>query len=526
MAKSLDEETLIEDSEDDDDTIDNNEDDDDVEEEEFFEEDDDDDENQVEDLLSIESRIRYERHLLGNLVRRLSTETVTLKVHDVVIKGNKKTNYSLLESEIKALKDATTMQELLAIATIVNSRLQRFDIFDSVRITFDTGPPELPGTTNVMVEVVEPKNPFVGEFGVFSKTEAKTWSLEGSAKLKNLFGYGDIWDGSWAFWWDQTAEIGSGFSLPRFKGINTPLTARVSLLSQDWMKLSSYKDQLLGLSVGLISTMHHDLAYNLTWRSLADPSQSSFKSIRSQLGHSLLSSLKHTYKFDQRDSPVRPTSGYAFQSTSQVCGLAPDSRSSRFLRQECDVRFALPLGFYNAALNFGASAGFIVPWGSGFWNTTPLMSERYFFGGNSSPVCKLGGPATLVGFKTRGLGPSEPQSVAVGKSNDESLYALGGNIAVTAFADLSFDLPLRVLREAGIHGHLFACAGKLSKATVEEFKGFSFQRFGESMRSSAGVGIVVPTKLFRMEVNYCYILKQLEHDRGKTGVQFSFSSPK
>lgn len=151
--------------------------------------------------------------------------------------------------------------------------------------------------------------------------------------MKNLFGYGDIWDGSWAYWWDQTAEISTGVSLPRFKRINTPLTARISLLSQDWMKLSSYKDQLLGLSVGLISTRHNDLAYNLTWRTLADPSQRSSKSIRSQLGHSLLSSLKHTFKIDRRDSPLRPTSGFAFVSTSQIGGLAPDSRSSRFLRQ-------------------------------------------------------------------------------------------------------------------------------------------------------------------------------------------------
>nr|GEY17357.1 sorting and assembly machinery component 50 homolog B-like [Tanacetum cinerariifolium] len=47
----------------------------------------------------------------------------------------------------------------------------------------------------------------------------------------------------------------------------------------------------------------------------------------------------------------------------------------------------------------------------------------------------------------------------------------------------------------------------------------------DSFRSSVGIGLVVPTKLFRMEVNYCYILKQHEHDRAKTGVQFSFSSP-
>ncbi|OUZ99146.1 Bacterial surface antigen (D15) [Macleaya cordata] len=423
------------------------------------------------------------------------------------------------------------MQELLQAAAIVNARLQRFEIFDSVSFTLDSGPPELPGTTNVVVEVVETKNTLTGDVGIFSKPEARSWSLEGSAKLKNLFGYGDIWDGSWAYGWDQTAEISSGVSFPRLKGLVTPITARISLLSQDWMKLSSYKDQLLGLSVGLISTRHHDLAYNLTWRTLADPSQRSSKTIRSQLGHSLLSSLKHTFKVDKRDSPLRPTRGYAFVSTSQIGGLAPDSRSLRFLRQEFDIRFALPLGFSNAALNFGISAGIIFPWGRGFMNMTSPLPERYFLGGNSSPVCKLGGPATLLGFKSRGLGPTEPRRVTVDKSSDESAVtspgrdALGGDLAVTAFADLSFNLPLKVFREAGIHGHLFTCAGSLSKLTEKEFRKFSSQKFGESMRSSAGVGIIVPTKLFRMEINYCYVLKQLEHDRGKTGIQFCFSSP-
>lgn len=173
-------------------------------------------------------------------------------------------------------------------------------------------------------------------------------------------------------------------------------------------------------------------------------------------------------------------------------------------KQEFDIRFALPLGFYDAALNFGVSAGVIFPWGSGFRNMTSPLPERYFLGGNSSPVCKLGGPATLVGFKSRGLGPTEPQRLAVDGSSGTfpGRDALGGDLAVTAFADLSFDLPLRVLREAGIHGHLFACAGNLSKLTEDEFRSLSFQKFRESMRSSAGAGVIVPTKLFRMEVSY------------------------
>ncbi|XP_043695139.1 sorting and assembly machinery component 50 homolog B-like [Telopea speciosissima] len=500
------------------------------EEEEDGDEDLEEEEEEADDVVS-QSRLFSQRNKLNNLFHRLSTERVTLRVHDVLIKGNTKTKESLIEAEVEALKKATSMQELLQVASIANARLHKLEIFDSVNITLDSGPPELPGTANVIVEVVETKNPLTGDIGIFTKPEARSWSLEGSLKLKNLLGYGDVWDGSGAYGWDQTSEISAGVSFPRFKRLVTPVTARISLLSQDWLKLSSYKERLLGLSVGLVSTRNHDLSYNLTWRNLTDPSQMSSRSIRGQLGHSLVSSCKYSFKVDKRDSPVRPRRGYSFLSTSQIGGLAPDSRSLRFLRQEFDFRYAWPLGFCNAALNFGISAGVIYPWGSGSMSMPSPLPERFFLGGHSSPVCTLSGPASLLGFKSRGLGPAEARRLIIDKSNNENTAsssgtdALGGDLSVTAFADLSFDLPLRIFREAGIHGHLFACAGNLTKLTENEYRNFSLQKFRESFRRSAGVGIIVPTKVFRMEINYCYILKQLKHDSAKTGIQFSFSSP-
>lgn len=137
------------------------------------------------------------------------------------------------------------------------------------------------------------------------------------------------------------------------------------------------------------------------------------------------------------------------------------------------------------------------------------LPERFFLGGNSSPVCTLGGPTTLLGFKSRGLGPTEPRRLIRDKSNGENSETsgrdvIGGDLAVTAFADLSFDLPLKLFRDAGIHGHVFACAGNLTKLTENEFRKFSFQKFLDSFRSSAGFGIIVPTKLFRMEVSHLF----------------------
>ncbi|KAM1054119.1 hypothetical protein FF1_001545 [Malus domestica] len=500
---------------------------------EMDEEEDDDEEEEPplpRNLRSREARLRAEKSKLENLVRRMSTERVDLRVHDVLIKGNTKTKEHLIEAELAEIKKATTMQELLEAAAIANAKLQKLEIFDAVRITLDSGPPELPGTTNVIVEVVETKSPISGEIGAYTKPAARSWTAEGTLKLKNLLGYGDLWDSSLAYGPNQTSELSAGLFLPRFKGFVTPVTARAFLLSQDWMEFSSYKERMMGLSLGLISSKHHDLAYNLGWRTLADPSQLASRSIRRQLGHGLLSSIKYTFKIDRRNSPLRPTQGYSFVSTSHIGGIAPDHRSTRFLRQEFDIRYAVPLGFYHAALNFGISAGVIFPWGCGFLNKPSSLPERFFLGGDFSPVCSVGGPTTVWGFKTRGLGPTEPRRHVGDNSNQENSESpgrdyIGGDLAVSAFADISFDLPLRWLKEHGVHGHIFAGTGNLAKLTENEFQNFSAPKFLQSFRSSVGAGIVVPTKFFRLECNYYYILKQFEHDRGKTGFRFSISAP-
>lgn len=165
--------------------------------------------------------------------------------------------------------------------------------------------------------------------------QARSSTAEGSVKYKNLFGYGDIWDGSLSYGSDNAAEVSAGLCMPRFKGLVTPVTARAYLLSQDWLKFSSYKERSLGLSLGLFASKHHEVNYSLGWRILTDPSQMSSSTIRRQLGHSLISSLKYTFRVDKRDSYIRPTQGYAFVSISQVGGLVPDSRALRYLRQVC-----------------------------------------------------------------------------------------------------------------------------------------------------------------------------------------------
>ena len=125
-------------------------------------------------------------------------------------------------------------------------------------------------------------------------------------------------------------------------------------------------------------------------------------------------------------------------------------------------------------------------------------------GGNRYLVCRLGAPSSLSGFKAKGLEPkdfgtSAPNNYENGASASPELHG-GGDVAVTAFADLSFDLPLKPLRELGIHGHTFISAGNLAKLTEHGLGKFSVTDFLQTFRSSAGFGVVVPTRLFRIAV--------------------------
>jgi outer membrane protein insertion porin family len=190
--------------------------------------------------------------------------------------------------------------------------------------------------------------------------QTRSCSLEGSLKLKNLFGYCETWDASGAFQLDHTTELSAGVELPRIGAMPTPLNTRISFLSEDWLK-SSLKEHLMGVSVGLLSTMNHNLVYNLTWRTLNDPARMSSNSVQEQLGDSLLSSIKYAYKVDQRDSSIRPMCGFAFLSSSQVGGLAPGSKYSRFLRQVILISFVLhtKISFCAASLCFLRIPGYI-----------------------------------------------------------------------------------------------------------------------------------------------------------------------
>ena len=151
-----------------------------LEEEEDAEEEE---EEEEEGGAEVEEESSPDREKMAGFLRRLSSQPVTLRVHDVVIKGNSRTKEALIEAEVvDAFRSASTMQEVIQAASVANARLRRLEIFDSVNITLDAGPPELPNTTNVVIEVVEARNPLTGDVGIFTKPEVTNFSSSTSGE--------------------------------------------------------------------------------------------------------------------------------------------------------------------------------------------------------------------------------------------------------------------------------------------------------------------------------------------------------
>ena len=75
-------------------------------------------------------------------------------------------------------------------------------------------------------------------------------------------------------------------------------------------------------------------------------------------------------------------------------------------------------------------------------------------------------------------------------------------------------IPLDALRDTSVHGHCFVQCGTLLPLAATPLGDVA-----SSMRVAAGLGVVLPTRLGRLEVNYCLPVKWLTHDRLRHGLQ-------
>lgn len=310
----------------------------------------------------------------------------------------------------------------------------------------------------------------------------------------------------------------------------------------------------------------------------------------SSIAESLCPSLTLArYVRSNLNDPIVPTSGCLFKVATEVAGIGAIGDAA-FHKHTAEARAQLPLtalGLPRFSIGVSASLGLILPLvsgrsaptvpsapltdgtraGSGIWNygsiarspscqsnglDTPVpgasphsfpsrayrppqpllppdgitILDRYF----------LGGPHSLWGFRTHGVGPREQRHTASEVVSAKTPSdALGGELLVQATVDVSAQLPGEIFERAGARVHLFgstgalhalsainAVAGNGSDATMSSVA----RAIGGGLRAVVGAGLVVPTPLGRFELNLMHVLQRQPGDSVvRSGIQIGVCGP-
>jgi len=335
--------------------------------------------------------------------------------------------------------------------------------------------------------------------------------VEATARLNSALGYGEVVEAAVSRGSRESTSVEVSASQRRLFGGVASADARAGQTARSFQRHSSFSERVRSMACAL-RRGPHELGYELSWRALSDPSHAASAAVRRQLGHSCKSSLRYAFLADTRDAAAAPRAGWALRAAAELAGLGPAS-TARFLRAEAEGQWATALPLRGTALALTLRCGALLPWGGGGGRGRPpgetCISDRFF----------LGGADSLRGFRSRGAGPSAarrpagPAAAGAAAGPPRTRDALGGDLLFSALAAVTFPLPSEVLNEVGVHGHVWANAGTLLPLAA-------WQQARASLRLSTGLGLVFPTRIGRMEVNYCVVLRKQEHDELRRGIQF------
>lgn len=404
------------------------------------------------------------------------------------------------------MSKATTLDQIKDELLEVSACLAELDIFREVDILVDAGPAQDSESADLVVTVAE-KN--VTSFSTGTYIQGGEGSVEATISLRNLLGYAEVFQGNTAIGSQKSNTYAVGVRRPRWGGTATEANAQVFQSSRSHEKLSSYVEWMRGVSLGMkLGGGNHGFNYEAALREIQIASPRVSEEVRRQGGHTLKSGVGYTFMYDQRDHPVRPTNGFAAQGRLDLTGFGIGPSVEKYLRQQVKWQMCRPL-VSPFVLDVRGQWGVLLPLGQG-WNKPTCISERFF----------LGGPGSLRGFCVNGAGPVDDRKFGVREVvplGQRTSDALGGDLMCSLIASLTFDLPNKLMNTVGIHGHVF-----LNGGNVAPLLNCGLKAFLEDFRWSAGFGIVFPTRVGRLEVNYCHVLKKGMKDEVKHGIQFGF----
>ncbi|KAG0280010.1 hypothetical protein BGZ95_011596 [Linnemannia exigua] len=415
-----------------------------------------------------------------------------MKLRKITLHGVGKTRESFLRRILEPAFQARSLHEVIGLSRQAVRRMERFGIFEDIKIQLDSPRDSWLRDRKDLVDL----GIWVKEgsrIQIRTGTEAGNAeaSMYGALTVKNVFGGAETLSTSMAFGTRTSSAFQFALATPVLADPDKNLSINLYSQTRNNTQWSSYEEDLKGgaLKYSTLSPFgYHELAYEGQWREVCRPSEKATLTIREQCGHSLKSALTHMWVHDMRDEPLLPSTGHYVRVIQEYAGLGGDVNH---IRQEIEAQVARS---NNAGYILSATVK------SGYLHSLngkpSKISDRFF----------LGGPMSVRGFKSNGLGPREGED------------SLGGDAYMSAGVSLMTPFP-GLSNYDSFKAHFFANAGTLVSVQPGQSATKTIDDLTKAPSVSIGTGIIYRHPQVRIELNFALPLMAAKSDAVSRGWQ-------
>ncbi|XP_021920492.1 sorting and assembly machinery component 50 homolog isoform X2 [Zootermopsis nevadensis] len=429
--------------------------------------------------------------------QQIHLDGVKVRVDKINVDGLSRTKDDIIIATVKDLFQAKDFQEVILCAQKVRGKLEGLGCFRNIGIFIDTssGPGATPEGLEVTFHVRELKR-IVG--GVNTLVGNNEGSLAVGMRMPNLFGRGEKLHTEYSYGAKKTSAFTVSYTKPLRGSLSPIITGTVFQAGSEW-PWSGYKQIERGLLIdfGFNSApwIRHNLQWEGAWRDVSCLTRSAAFQVREQTGPSLKSSVRHILLLDRRDTAILPSSGSLVKLTQELAGLGGDVG---FFKNDLCLQGNWTL-LPDMVLQATLQAGFLTRISN---NLNVSICDQFF----------LGGPMSLRGFNTRGVGPHKD-----GNALGASAYWAGG---LHLFTPLPFNPGKGGFGDL-FRTHIFINAGNLGNVYLGQEIPTSLKAYTKTTRLSYGMGVTLRLgQMARVELNYCIPVLFQREDQPNPGVQY------
>ncbi|KAI8967612.1 surface antigen-domain-containing protein [Mycotypha africana] len=426
-----------------------------------------------------------------------------LRVNALRILGTAATRTSFLNSITSNVFEANNTADVLKKVQQIADQLQKHDIFDEIKIYVDSNK-DIADTVDVALHLKEKDRSVFQTTVNIGNNQAE---LNGGIGIRNIFGGAESATANFAFGNRTRASVEGNLETP-FKGnANARIGVFVNGSIRDHSQINAFNETSKATGIrfrGITPYGRHEISYAFTHRDVLALSTAS-SAVRAQSGRNQKQSIQHSFVRDQRDNAILPTQGHfigVYQELAGLGGYGDAVYAKHELNASCHhslINSRNNLGG-NASLSISATvrAGLFSSFGEPDRSRGPTVSDKFY----------LGGPLSVRGFKTGGIGERDGNDAVGG----EGYWAAGVSVISSVLG----------LEQLPIKAHAFANAGSIVTHTRGVPLEDTVKALAETPRASVGFGLIFHHDIARIEANYCIPLRYTSTDLPEPKLQFGF----